>query len=67
LARFLNEKRYDHILSFIAGVFKLLQKNGKVHKQKVGNISNSQVLNINGDVNKKGLMQVLLTGKKRVK
>jgi hypothetical protein len=41
------------IPSIIAGVFKLLQKNGKIHKQKIGNISNSQVLNINGDVNKK--------------
>lgn len=37
----------------ITGVFKLLQKKGKVHKQKIGSISNSQVLNINGDVNKK--------------
>lgn len=41
------------ITAIIAGIFKLLQKNGKLHKQKIGNISNSQVLNINGDVNKK--------------
>lgn len=41
------------ISGIIAGIFKLFQKKGKRHKQKIGNISNSQVLNINGDVNKK--------------
>ncbi|MCE5174723.1 MAG: hypothetical protein ABFC90_02005 [Bacteroidales bacterium] len=41
------------ISGIIAGVFKLLQKNGKIHKQKIGNIYNSQVHNINGDVDEK--------------
>jgi len=41
------------VVSGIFGVFKLLQRKGKVHKQKIGNISDSHVLNINGDVNKK--------------
>lgn len=41
------------LVGIIAGVFKLFQKKGKIHKQKISNISNSQVLNINGDVNKK--------------
>ena len=41
------------ISGIIAGIFKLLQKNWKIHKQKIGNISNSQVHNINGDVDKK--------------
>jgi hypothetical protein len=48
------------ISGIIVGVFKLLQKNGNIHKQKIGNIFNSQVQNINGDVNKERLIQVLL-------
>lgn len=40
------------VSGIITGVFKLFQKNGKVHKQKVGDISNSHITNINGDVNK---------------
>ena len=40
-------------LAAIIGVFhKFFKKGGKKHKQKVGNISNSTVININGDVNK---------------
>lgn len=41
------------ISAIIAGVFKLFQKKGKVHKLKIKNISNSQVHINNGDVNKK--------------
>lgn len=41
------------ISAIIAGIFKLLQKKGKVHKLKIKNISNSQVHINNGDVNKK--------------
>lgn len=41
------------ISGIIAGVFKLLQKKGKVHRLKIKNISNSQVHINNGDVSKK--------------
>jgi len=41
------------ISGIIAGVFKLIQKNGKVHKLNIKNISNSQVHINNGDVNQK--------------
>jgi hypothetical protein len=31
----------------------LLSKNGKYHKQKMGNINNSNIIDINGDLNSK--------------
>lgn len=40
-------------LAAIIGVLlKFFKKSGKKHKQKVGNISDSTVININGDVGK---------------
>ena len=41
------------VSGLISGVFKLLQKKGKVHRLKIKNISNSQVHINNGDVSKK--------------
>lgn len=37
----------------IAGIFNLLSKNGKYHKQKMGDINNSKIINNNGDLNSK--------------
>lgn len=53
------QKNYEWIaailtaLAAIIGVLlKFFKKGGKMHKQKVGNISDSTVININGDVSK---------------
>ncbi len=41
------------ITALIVGILGLYYKNGKTHKQKFGNIKNSQITNINGDINQK--------------
>jgi len=38
------------IIAIISGFF---YKKGKTHKQKIGAINNSDITNINGDINKK--------------
>jgi hypothetical protein len=39
------------VSAIITGIFKLLKVNGKNYKQEIGDISNSHVINVNGDVN----------------
>ena len=41
------------LTAIVAGIFQLFRKSGKTHKQKLGNINNSHVINTNGDVNHK--------------
>ena len=41
------------LAAIIGAILKIFKKGGKSHKQKVGDISDSTVININGDLEQK--------------